>query len=49
MNNEQAKEVIESLVGFVKRVSTDKNATQAEIAALPEIAKTLFESAGYGC
>ena len=44
VNKEQKDEVIECLVNFVKRVSSDeKSATQAEIAALPEIAKLLFD------
>lgn len=43
MNQEQRKEVIEDLVKFVKRVSQDKNATPAELAALPEIAKLLLD------
>lgn len=44
MSNEQKKEVIECLVGFVRRVSSgEKEVSPAEIAALPEIARLLFE------
>lgn len=33
----------ESLASFVQRVALDKNATPAEIAALPEVAKVLYK------
>ncbi len=38
---EQQEAVTEDLVEFVHRVALDKNATPAEIAALPEVAKVL--------
>lgn len=37
----QLESVTDDLVAFVHRVSTSENATPAEIAALPEIAKVL--------
>lgn len=37
------KELRESLLEFVKRVSSDKNATAAEVEALPAVAKVLKE------
>lgn len=43
MNKKQYDEAIESLIAFVKRVSSDKDATPAEVAALPEIAKLLVD------
>lgn len=44
VSKEQKDEVVECLVNFVKRVSSnEKPATPAEIAALPEIAKLLFD------
>lgn len=44
MSDEQRKEVIECLVGFVRRVSGgEEEVSPAEIAALPEIARLLFE------
>ena len=39
---EQLASVTEDLVRFVHRVTEDKKATPAEIAALPEIAKVLY-------
>lgn len=41
---EQASEVIADLVAFVHRVAQNENATPAEIAALPEIAKVLLST-----
>ncbi|WP_297311596.1 hypothetical protein [uncultured Oscillibacter sp.] len=38
---DQRDAVVKDLVAFVHRVALDKNATPAEIAALPEIAKVL--------
>ena len=38
---EQQEAVVRDLVEFVHRVALDKNATPAEIAALPEVAKVL--------
>lgn len=38
---EQQEVVVNDLVEFVHRVALDKNASPAEIAALPEIAKVL--------
>lgn len=38
---EQQEAVAKGLVDFVHRVALDKNATPAEIAALPEVAKVL--------
>lgn len=38
---EQQEAVAKDLVEFVHRVALDKNATPAEIAALPEVAKVL--------
>ncbi len=35
--------VIKDLVAFVHRVTTDKNATPAEVAALPGIARVIFD------
>lgn len=42
VTQEQANAMTADLVAFVHRVALDKNATPAEIAALPEIAKVLF-------
>lgn len=39
---EQLTSVTDDLVRFVHRVTDDKKATPAEIAALPEIAKVLY-------
>lgn len=39
---DQLSAVTKDLVQFVHRVAGDKNATPAEIAALPEIAKVLY-------
>ena len=44
MNSEQQKEVAQCLVDFVKRVASDKKATPEEVAALPEIARLLFDT-----
>lgn len=44
MSSEQQKEVLEVLVEFVKRVASDKKASPAEIATLPEIARLLVET-----
>lgn len=41
LNQEQFDLMAQSLVLFVLRVAADKNASPAEIAALPEIAKVL--------
>ena len=41
LNQEQFDLMAQSLVSFVLRVAADKNASPAEIAALPEIAKVL--------
>ena len=38
---DQQEAVANDLVEFVPRVALDKNATPAEIAALPEVAKVL--------
>lgn len=43
MNIEQYEEIIKSLARFVTRVAEDEKATPAEIAALPEVARVLFE------
>ena len=42
LSKEQEKEVVSDLLKFVHRVALDKNASPAEVAALPEIAKALF-------
>lgn len=42
ISGEQFEEVVNDLISFVHRVSRDKKATPAEIAALPEIAKVLL-------
>ena len=48
MDEQQNKEILESLVEFVKRVSKGGiNATPEEIQVLPEIAKILFGIAKY--
>lgn len=39
---EQLQAVTEDLVQFVHRVATEKDASPAEIAALPEVAKVLY-------
>lgn len=36
------KKTAKSLASFVQRVALDKNATPAEIAALPGVAKVLY-------
>lgn len=38
----QFEQVIVDLVAFVHRIATDKQATPAEIAALPEVARILL-------
>lgn len=43
INPSQARQVTEDLVAFVHRVSNAKNATPAELNALPGIAKVLLE------
>ena len=44
MSKEQKDEVVECLVNFVKRVSSnEKPATPAEIAALPDVARLLLD------
>lgn len=43
MDREQKENMMENLLKFIDRVSNDKNASPAEIAALPEIAKILFD------
>lgn len=45
IDKQQKKEVTDNLVEFVKRVSGDKKASPAELAALPEIARLLFDEA----
>lgn len=40
-SDSQRKQVAEDLTEFVHRVARDKNASPAEIAALPEVAKVL--------
>ena len=42
VSREEAKEITADLLHFIHRVASDKNATPAEIAALPEIAKVLI-------
>ena len=39
---EQEKELAKDLLQFVHRVALDKNASPAEVTALPEIAKALM-------
>lgn len=41
LNQEQFDLMAQNLVSFVCRVAADKNASPAEIAVLPEIAKVL--------
>lgn len=43
MEKKQYNEIVESLVLFIKRVSSGRNASPAEVAALPEIVKVLFD------
>lgn len=43
MNTEQENNVIEALVNFVVRVAEGNATNDAETAALPLVAKTLFE------
>jgi len=43
MDKEQKKNMIEKLLKFIDRVSSDKDASPAEIAALPEIAKIILD------
>lgn len=42
LSRDQGAEVVNDLLQFIHRVAYDKNASPAEIAALPEIAKLLF-------
>ena len=42
VTDDQGKRVVEALLEFVHRVASSPNASPAEIAALPEIAKVLF-------
>ena len=44
IEQEQNKEILDSLVGFVKRVSENQHASPAELHALPAIAKVLAEN-----
>ena len=44
MNKEHYEEIIKSRVCFVKRVAEGEKATPAESAALPEVARVLFEA-----
>lgn len=39
---EQVSEVITDLVAFIHRVAMDKNASPAELTALPEAAKVIL-------
>lgn len=41
LNQEQFDLMAQDLVTFVRRVAADKNASPAELAALPEIVKVL--------
>lgn len=42
VSREQGFEIVGDLLKFIHRVALDKNASPAEIAVLPEIAKLLF-------
>lgn len=42
-NSDIQKELKENLLAFVKQVANDKNATAAEVEALPEVARVLKE------
>lgn len=44
MNLEQREKLLKSLLEFVVRVSSNENASPAEIAALPEIARLLCDA-----
>ena len=39
----ERNELVDALIKFVKRVAEDENASPAEIAALPEIARVLLD------
>lgn len=41
---EQKEEVLEALVGFVKRVADGKSTNQEEVAVLPDIARLLIDT-----
>lgn len=41
LSPEQHQEVVKDLMSFIHRVTQDKNASPAELSALPEIARTL--------
>jgi len=43
MTKEQKENMVEKLLKFIDRVSSDEDASPAEIAALPEIAKILLD------
>lgn len=45
---EPFKSVTEDLAYFIHRVARSERASSAEIAALPEVAKVLFEHGDYG-
>lgn len=45
---EPFKSVTEDLTQFIHRVALNENASPAEIAALPEVARVLFEHGTYG-
>lgn len=42
LTKEQEEEIARDLLQFIHRVALDKNASPAEIAALPEVAKVLM-------
>lgn len=42
LSREQEEEIARDLLQFIHRVALDKNASPAEIAALPEVAKVLM-------
>lgn len=42
VSQEQKDAIVNDLISFVQRVSSGENATPAEIAALPEVARVLF-------
>lgn len=44
MDKKKREEVLDSLIRFVERVSDDKSASPAELAALPEVSKVLFDA-----
>lgn len=43
MDGEQAIEVINSLVNFIKRVANEKRPSKAEVEVLPEVVRALKE------